>query len=162
MLASASFLVCFVVKSCTDFKSDTLSPKHAQRARFFFRDSSPGRRLVSYSPFQQNKYTNVSFPFFFKISFKKSSPRIVFFLFENVNCYTNTRLCLLSFRIFPSRCLAVAIPFLGRLPGRKEKDNGIRNRRKIKSLKKGENVQCMSPIAVNNNHWVTVGVSPSS
>lgn len=30
--------------------------------------------------------------------------------------HTNTRLCLLSFRIFPSRCLAVAIPFLGRLP----------------------------------------------
>lgn len=31
--------------------------------------------------------------------------------------YTKTRLCLLSFRIFPSLCLAVAMPFLGRLPG---------------------------------------------
>lgn len=33
--------------------------------------------------------------------------------------YTKTRLCLLSLRIFPSLCLAVAMPFLGRLPGDK-------------------------------------------
>lgn len=41
--------------------------------------------------------------------------------FEDSECYTKTRLCLLSFRIFPSLCLAVAIPFLGRLPERKKK-----------------------------------------
>jgi len=162
MLASASFLVCFVVKSCTDFKSDTLSPKHAQRARFFLEIRLRGGVWFPILRFDRTNTPTCLFLSFLKSLSRNRPHASFFFLFENVNCYTNTRLCLLSFRIFPSRCLAVAIPFLGRLPGRKEKDNGIRNRRKIKSFKKGENVQCMSPIAVNNNHWVTVGVSPSS
>lgn len=33
--------------------------------------------------------------------------------------YTKKGLCLLSLRILPNRCLAVAMPFLGRLPERK-------------------------------------------
>lgn len=45
--------------------------------------------------------------------------------------YTKTWLCLLSFRILPSLCLAVAIPFLGRFPGRGKKQNHQKRKKRF-------------------------------
>lgn len=49
-------------------------------------------------------------------------------------CYTKKGLCLLSLRIFPSLCLAVAMPFLGRFPEKNKEREKIK--RQIKRIYK--------------------------
>lgn len=62
--------------------------------------------------------------FFFSLFFIHNAPPLDSTVAED---YTKTRLCLLIFRIFPSLCLAVAIPFLGRFPNGQQKKNRLRD-----------------------------------
>lgn len=87
-------------------KSDTLSAPHSERVLGFLRFSLLLWRFVRLGSTPGRLLQKKEFGFQAESGATAPSP-----------AYTKTRLCLLSFRIFPSLCLAVAMPFLGRLPG---------------------------------------------